>query len=116
MRLLVCGGRGPAPANLTAVLDAFHAANCITLIIHGGAPGVDSAAGAWAQRRGIEYVLFPAEWGRYGHRAGHIRNTRMLVEGRPDAALGFPGGHGTADMLRQARAAGVLTLQIEKPL
>jgi predicted Rossmann-fold nucleotide-binding protein len=31
----------------------------------------------------------------------------MLAEGRPDAVIAFPGGKGTADMVRKARAAGL---------
>lgn len=115
MRVLVCGGRGAPPRDLSAVLDAFHEANCITCIIHGGAPGVDTAAGKWAQLRGIPYELFPAEWGRHGHRAGMIRNARMLAEGKPEVVLAAPGGHGTAGMVKLARAAGVLVLEVCSP-
>ena len=110
--VLVCGGRGPAPTWLNAALDAFHAANPITLVIHGDAIGVDRAAGAWARLRGVECRTWPADWGRLGHRAGSVRNARMLAEGRPDVVLGFPGGVGTAHMLALARAAGVLTLEV----
>jgi hypothetical protein len=34
----------------------------------------------------------------------------MLAEGRPDFVVAFEGGNGTADMIRQARAAGVEVL------
>lgn len=115
MRVLVCGGRGVAPPYLTAALDAFHAANGITLVIHGGALGVDVAAGTWASRRGIPYRIWQAEWNRLGHTAGRIRNAQMLAEGKPDVVLGFPGGAGTAHMLGLARAAGVLTLEVIEP-
>jgi hypothetical protein len=36
-----------------------------------------------------------------------IRNTQMLAEGRPDGVVAFPGGRGTANMVRQAAAAGL---------
>lgn len=38
--------------------------------------------------------------------AGPIRNSFMLALG-PDLVLAFPGGRGTADMVRQASEAGV---------
>lgn len=38
---------------------------------------------------------------------GPLRTTQMLVEGRPDAVIAFPGGKGTAHMVRKARAAGL---------
>jgi UDP-N-acetylmuramoylalanine-D-glutamate ligase len=31
----------------------------------------------------------------------------MLKEGRPDLVVAFPGGKGTANMVAQARAAGI---------
>jgi predicted Rossmann-fold nucleotide-binding protein len=31
----------------------------------------------------------------------------MLSEGKPDLVIAFPGGRGTADMIRQAKEAGV---------
>ena len=36
-----------------------------------------------------------------------MRNARMLAEGKPDLVVAFPGGRGTADMVAQARKAGV---------
>lgn len=48
---------------------------------------------------------------RYGKKydvlAGPVRNTRMLREGRPDVAIGFPGGSGTADMAKQCLEYGL---------
>jgi len=35
----------------------------------------------------------------------------MLKDGRPDIVLAFPGGTGTADMMRRARAAGVRVVE-----
>ena len=51
--------------------------------------------------------LFPADWKVRGRAAGHIRNQQMLDEGRPHLVVAFPGGRGTADMVRRARAAGI---------
>jgi hypothetical protein len=45
----------------------------------------------------------PANWGRYGPAAGPIRNTQMLIEGRPELVVFFPGGDGTKDMVEKAR-------------
>lgn len=46
--------------------------------------------------------------------AGHIRNTQMLVECKPDLVVAFEGGKGTANMVRQAEAAGVRVLKATK--
>jgi hypothetical protein len=58
---------------------------------------------------------YPADWKRYGNAAGAIRNTQMLVEGKPDIVLAFPTGRlsitkGTKNMVQQARKAGVRTI------
>jgi len=50
---------------------------------------------------------FPADWSRHGKSAGPIRNRQMLIEGRPDIVVAFPGGKGTANMIKQAVEAGV---------
>lgn len=37
---------------------------------------------------------------------------KMLDEGKPDLVVAFPGGPGTAHMVRIARAAGVRVLKV----
>lgn len=41
-----------------------------------------------------------------------MRNQKMLDEGRPDLIVAFPGGRGTADMVKRGIAAGVPVLNI----
>ena len=36
----------------------------------------------------------------------------MLDEGKPDLVIAFPGGRGTADMVRKANRAGVKVVEI----
>jgi hypothetical protein len=45
--------------------------------------------------------------------AGPIRNQRMLVEGKPDLVVAFPGGKGTAGMVTLARNAGVDVIMVD---
>ncbi len=107
MRVLVCGGRDYR--NVSAVrhaLEVLHAKRGIVLVIEGGATGADTLAREWAQRRGVEVMTFAADW-QAGRRAGPIRNQRMIDEGKPDGVIAFPGGRGTADMIRRAEAAGL---------
>ena len=73
------------------------------VVIHGGARGADDLARQWGEISvGIEGVEFRADWTAHGKAAGMIRNQRMLDEGRPDLVVAFPGGRGTADMVRRA--------------
>ena len=107
MRVLVCGGRDfTNQAFIWMRLDRLHAATPITALMQGGARGVDTIAGEWARTKpNIQRFVCRADW-EHGKRAGPLRNARML-EWAPDLVVAFPGGRGTADMVRRARAAGV---------
>jgi len=114
MRVLVCGGRDFIDrAEVYAKLDRLHAEYVFGTIIAGGAQGVGRLVVEWAQVRGIATQVFAAEWGSFGRRAGPLRNARMLAEGRPDIVVAFPGGRETANMVKQAKAAGVWVLTVD---
>lgn len=108
MKILVCGGRdfddrGLLEEELTYLMCEHE----ITAIIHGAARGADSLAGEFARDYLIQEIRFPADWKKDGKAAGPIRNQRMLDEGKPDFVVAFPGGTGTADMVKRAMAAGI---------
>lgn len=108
MRVLVCGGRDFTNCGLVFdTLDALAKSEVIDCIIEGDARGADRIAGAWAKRRRVDLRLFPALWASEGKAAGPRRNQRMLDAGKPDLVIAFPGGVGTADMIRRAEQAGI---------
>lgn len=110
MRVLVCGGRDyQDEVRVAAVLSGIGG---ISQIIHGGERGADDLARVWAIRSGITDRQFNANWSANGKAAGPIRNQRMLDEGKPDLVVAFPGGRGTADMVRRARQSGVPVMEI----
>ena len=118
MRVLVCGGRDFADRDLVARTLAPYRPQPITApsehkIIHGGAAGADTLAREWAEVYGVPYREFPADWKTHGRAAGPIRNQRMIDEGKPDLVVAFPGGRGTADMIRRAEAAGVPVMRCQ---
>ena len=47
------------------------------MIVSGGAAGVDSCAKQYALEKGHIYKEFPAQWDKYGNKAGYIRNSEM---------------------------------------
>jgi hypothetical protein len=115
MKVIVCGGRDYADKQrVESVLDEIHAKTPITELIQGGADGADRLAFGWACRaRGISNIVtHHAEWEKYGRRAGPIRNALML-EDKPDLVIAFPGGRGTANMIKQTLAAGVRLMEVE---
>ena len=114
MRVLVCGGRNYTnKAAIFSELNSLHRLRFIEVIIEGNASGVDRIAGWWARNHRIDNLKFPADWAAHGRAAGVIRNQRMLDEGRPDLVIAFPGGKGTADMVRRARAAGIEVVELD---
>lgn len=94
-------------------LDEIHEKRGIVCVIQGEARGADRAAKLWAQDRGVPTEDYPADWERYRKRAGLLRNAEMLVKGKPDVVVAFPGGTGTAHMVRIARDADVPVYQPE---
>lgn len=113
MRVLVCGGRNYNDSiTVQAVLDKLHNAKGIDMIIQGGARGADELGFAWARAMGIPEEQYDADWENQGSFAGPARNKRMLDEGKPDLVIAFPGGKGTANMIRQALKAGVEVIEI----
>lgn len=114
VRVLVCGGRDWC--DILAMMIAMDALNeergPFTHLIHGGGRGADDEAGCWALQRDIPTTVFNADWKTHGRAAGPIRNQRMLDEGKPDLVVAFPGGRGTADMVRRAKAAGVEVVEV----
>jgi len=49
----------------------------ISVVISGGAKGVDSLAVRYAKENNIPYELFIPDWNKYGKKAGIIRNCEM---------------------------------------
>lgn len=108
MRVLVCGGRNFRDRGLVFLtLSALDDANRIDLLIEGGATGADRFAREWAQLQRVPYKTFEADWKTHGNMAGPRRNAMMLVEGDPHLVVAFPGGTGTAHMVKIAKQRGV---------
>lgn len=82
-------------------------------IISGMASGVDSVAVDFAACNWMKTHEYLADWEKYGKAAGPIRNKRMLLEGRPDLVVAFPGGRGTMNMIKLAKEAGVEVLEVK---
>lgn len=122
IRVIVCGGRDYADyVALSAFMGQFHRERPIKHLHHGNARGADIMAHGWAmslnqsaapgERRWISVHPCPANWKRDGNAAGPIRNKNMLGQ-KPDVVIAFPGGKGTAHMVKIARQAGVEVIEV----
>jgi hypothetical protein len=107
LRIIVCGGRDYNDRQGVFInLDVTHEMDTIVEIIEGGASGADALAREWAKNNNVKLTTCPADWKKHGRKAGPIRNREMLAL-KPDFVFAFPGGRGTADMMRAAWQAGV---------
>lgn len=111
MNILVCGGRDFTNyEKFLEVLEKYKSQ--VSLIVHGAARGADTLAAVWAANNKIPVKSYPADWGLHGKSAGHIRNHEMITKEKVDLVIAFPGGKGTANMVKQARAKNIEVLEI----
>ncbi|KKN72109.1 hypothetical protein LCGC14_0413950 [marine sediment metagenome] len=112
-KVLVCGGR-----NFDNKKFLHHVLNqyLISHLIQGGAKGADKLARQWALERGISVTSYHADWDKYGKGAGFIRNFAMLLEGRPDLVIAFPGGKGTAHMVKIAKKKKIPIIEVTEEM
>ena len=111
MRVLICGDRNWK--DYDAIEEYLRTLPPGSVVINGRCRGADNMARFLAHQLGYETMDFPADWNKYGDAAGPIRNGEMLREGKPELVVAFHNdvdkSKGTADMLSQAREAGVPT-------
>jgi len=101
LRICVTGGRDGEDRELVkAVLSQFLGQN--VYLAHGGATGYDTLCAEFACANGWPVKCYEADWKAYGKAAGHIRNSYMLQDFKPDILISFPGGNGTRDCTQKA--------------
>lgn len=117
--VLVTGGRGYPDheavfSRLATCRQEAARSGLKLIVIHGDCPtGADHWAALWCRLERIEERRYRAQWSLYGRSAGPRRNQEMLDKGQPDLVLAFPGGRGTADLVRRAGTTGVLVAHLD---
>lgn len=109
IKMLVTGGRDFADADrVEKVMRGMMSRFPGFCVVQGGARGADSLARAWCLANGVPCITIDACWDYYGRqRAGGIRNQWMLTYNDISFVAAFPGGSGTADMVRRAKRMGI---------
>jgi hypothetical protein len=113
VRLLVTGDRewSDRKTMMKVIYSIFKQYGGTFTVIHGNARGADKMAGEIARELGLDVLVFPAEWDKYGKAAGPIRNQQMIDEGQPDRAVAFHNnlwrGKGTKDMVTRLKKHGI---------
>lgn len=105
MVILACGSRNwTSYSQIYQELAQYENA----ALIHGGARGADELAGRAGEALRWQVLVVPADWNKYGRRAGFVRNVQML-DMQPDLVIAFWDGksRGTEHTIREAKARGI---------
>ena len=80
MKLLICGSRSinVSTRELRRILFMFGLEGEYSTIISGGADGPDTTAIELAYENDVDLEVYPADWKKYGKKAGIIRNKEMV--------------------------------------
>lgn len=78
-----------------------------SVVVSGGARGVDTFAEVAAKARGLDTLIFHADWERLGRRAGPIRNERIIAHADRLVAFWNGSSRGTLNSLVLANRASL---------
>ena len=103
MRTIIAGSRSITDYSLVEL--AVELSGILpTVIISGGARGIDSLGERYAKEHNIPLEVYPADWARYGRAAGRRRNAVMAEKAEALIALWDGESPGTNNMIKLAEA------------
>jgi len=111
-RVAIVGSRGyPDEQQVRAYVRALPEG---TIVVSGGARGVDSWAEQEARARGLSVVVHYPQWGTFGRSAGFKRN-QLIVESCTRGVAFWDGkSRGTMDTVRKMKRASK-PIEVFKP-
>jgi YspA, cpYpsA-related SLOG family len=78
-----------------------------TIVVSGGAMGVDRAAEFEAAKLGLTVISHKADWATDGRAAGMIRNHHIVADADRLVAFWDGSSHGTKNSIDRARSKGI---------
>lgn len=118
MRIIIAGSRSIDQVTFSQAISHCPWLSQATVILSGGARGVDQLAEKWAKEQDYPLSIHKPDWKRYGRGAGLIRNRSMVDDA--DALLAIWDGHsrGTCHVIEYAHSkslkVGIYRLDAEK--
>jgi hypothetical protein len=104
MKIAIVGSRDyPHPQHVT---DYVNTLPLDTIIVSGGARGVDTWAEQAARRRGMTVIVFKADWKTFGKVAGFMRNREIIDAADSVTAFWDLYSPGTKHSISTAREKG----------
>lgn len=76
-------------------------------IVSGGCRGTDKLGERYAKENGYSLKIFKADWGKYGKKAGPLRNKQMAEYAEGLVAFYKEGSKGTKNMIEEAGKMGL---------
>ncbi len=108
MRVIVAGSRSITDFDTVCrviQLSGF----VIQVLLSGNASGVDLLGERYARRAGCAVEVYPAEWKKYGKKAGMVRNKFMAERANALIAIWDGQSPGTRHMIAEAEKRGLRT-------
>lgn len=106
VKLAIVGSRYFSDYDVVAkhVKEYIDSIGAPSMIISGGATGVDSLAVQYADKYEIPKLVFKPQWGKYGKAAGPIRNKLIVNECTHLIAFMAEDSVGTKDTVEYAKS------------
>lgn len=102
MKVAIIGSRNFS--NYQLMEDAINLLNInISTVVSGGADGADILAEKYAKKNKKQLKIFPAEWEKYGKKAGFLRNKFIIEESSIVIAFWDGESKGTGNSLSIAK-------------
>lgn len=103
MKVAIVGSRSASDYEAWKKLALGVLPENTSMIVSGGAKGIDAFAARLAEELGLPLLEFKPDYGKYGRGAPLVRNTEIV--NAADYVLAFPSGEskGTYDAIRKAR-------------
>lgn len=113
MRVIIAGSRTIADYDIVrkaiynALWDWRWTYESVTEVVSGTAFGVDRLGEMWAVRNNKKIAYFPANWDKYGKKAGYMRNAEMANYADALIAIWDGKSRGTKMMIDLAKKKGL---------
>lgn len=121
LKIIICGGRHFCDYTLLeSIADNVVKEQVFSEIeiVSGHCVGADRLGEEYAKKHNFALKIFPAEWKKYGKRAGPIRNKQMIdyiaeFENKIVIAFTSPNTKGTKNTIALAEKANIRVIETE---
>jgi len=77
VKIIIAGSRSINEVDFEDAVKKSQLLKSATTIISGTAKGADQLGEDWAKSQNLSIERYPADWEKYGKRAGYLRNCEM---------------------------------------